>query len=159
MLGVIRFRTDNVPGKIADPRRAPQFFFNLGRNGGRGAPAEVSLDLETVEDGRIVAGRNHDAAGEFTPAHFKRYLKRGIRTIHQHHAKPVAGQYFGSRPGKVLRLKTHVEADENCGFCSFHGFEVIRSRLGSIPDIFEGKAIGNNTSPAVRAELDWKIHS
>src|SRR6266571_3351920 len=112
MLAVVFLRPDDLKRKFGArrvnslflncPKReftrlAPNFLFNLCRNSRRSAAAEVCLHFESIKYRWIVTGRNHDAAGEFAPADFKRYIRRRIGTVHHHDPKTVTGEYLGRR--------------------------------------------------------------
>src|SRR5213594_1080117 len=132
--------------------------FNVCRNCWRSAAAEVCLHFESIKYRWIVTGRNHDAAGEFAPADFKRDIGRWIEPVHHHAAKTVTGKHLGRRMCELPGLEAHVKADENGAFGLLYRFEVLGRGLSSIPDIFKSKCIGDDSSPTVGAEFNWKVH-
>src|SRR5437879_2214779 len=173
MLAVVFLRPDDLDGKFGArrvnslflncPKReftrlAPNFLFNLRRNCRCRAAAEVCLDFESVKYRRIVTGRNHDAAGEFAPSDFKRYIRRRIGTVHHHAPKTVTGKYLGRRLCELRGLEAHVKADKNGALGLLERFEVLGRGLSGIPDILKSKRIGNDASPTVGAKFDWNVH-
>jgi len=106
-----------------------------------------------------MARGDHDAAHEPAPPYFERHIWSRIRAIHHYYTKAIRSEHFGRSECKFLRLKPHVEADEDSALRAFYGFEIVRGRLSSIPEIFKCKRVGDDAAPAVGTELDRESHN
>src|SRR5207244_12203163 len=120
--------------------------------------AEMSFHFEAIEFGRIVTGRNHHAASKFLAAHFERHVGRRKWAIHHHHAKAISREHLCGRARDILRLEGDVKTDEYRGPRAFDGLQVIRCSLRCISNVFKSKRFGEDSTPAVCSEFDWKIH-
>src|SRR5436190_4168228 len=119
----------------------------------------MSIDLESIECRRIVAGGNDDAAATPLPAHLKGNVGRGVSAIHQKNAESISCKHFSGYPREAVGLKSPVVADEDDTLGVLDRFEILGCRLCRVPYVFEGEGIGDDGPPAVGAELDRQVHS
>ena len=78
-----------------------------------GRTAVMRLDLKPVEDGRIMAGGDHDAARRLLSLDSKGNRRSRRGTTAQHHLEPVSRQNFRHPPPKLIGQKPAVVADDD----------------------------------------------
>ena len=117
--------------------------------------------FKTVPGARVMAGGDDDSP----PGFLRQYAvadngrRRGFRGKISFDA--VAGNYLSGGGGEVLGGKPRIVPDDQPAPVQLCLLKIIRHALGAVADVFKGEFLGNDSPPAVRAELDgiWPIHS
>jgi hypothetical protein len=134
------------------------------RPAGRGIArtSVVRLELEPVERGRIVAGRDHHAADGLPPFHRERNRRRRRRLGREDDLEIVSGEHFGRRLREAVGEEPPVIADDHPGRASEEGgFRIpdfglpeVGGGLRHPRDIGKREIVRDDRAPAVGAEGD-----
>src|SRR5580658_6153550 len=82
--------------------------FHLLAEGRFGRTAVIGLEFVAVENGRIMAGRDHDAASRFSLFDSIRNRWRGQRASGEDGLKTVAGEDLGGAAAELIGKKTAI---------------------------------------------------
>jgi hypothetical protein len=116
----------------------------------------MGLEFIAIENGRIMAGSDHNAAGRFPLLDSIRDRWSGHGTTRKHGLKSVGSENFGSEAGELIRKKSAVITDDD-------GFVSARVRLGrprggsgldSALQIAESEILGDHSPPSVCAKFN-----
>ena len=89
-------------------------FLHLLAERGLGRAAVMGLQFVAVENGRIMAGRNHHAAGGLPLFDSEGNRRRWGGAVGKNHRKTVAGKNLRDAPAKLIGKKAAVIADNDC---------------------------------------------
>lgn len=121
-------------------------------------PASGGEDLDAVVNGRVVAGCNGHAVGQFHLPDGEHNQGRGSGAVHHQGPVAVPRQHLRRPVGGLLGQEAPVVSHANRGpGMSLQIHQPAKPR-GHQPDIFLGKLIRNDGSPAAGSKLNHRTH-
>ena len=116
----------------------------------------MGLDFIAVENGRIMAGGDHDAASRLALFDSKRNRGRGRRAVGKDGLKAVVGEDLGGAPSELIGEKAAVEADDDRFVGAWGRLLVpeVRRGLDGAVEVVEGKILRDHRAPAIGAKFN-----